>query len=212
MCVLSWRTVSVLTGGLFWWLFPSLLRNSGNKHQNNPLVSTETVRHSSTCIILYVPIAVDFCKMLFIITTSMKLRLFPWLIVYFQVYQLLDMLKYANMHLYFTFLIYIDMVYWVEMHCICHNNLLMSLHRTFFRITDPLGGIPTKWQAFTDLGVFCFMLHKSLSKLSNDRWFDTPWCSCDITVNVYCSWGGLHRRRYSAFYRVGLVSTQRPFY
>ena len=37
---------------LFWYLFPTLLRNSGNKHQNNPLVSGETVRHSSTYIIL----------------------------------------------------------------------------------------------------------------------------------------------------------------
>ena len=54
MYVLSWRTVSVLTRVLFWYLFPSLLRNSGNKHQNNPLVSAETVRHSSTFIILYV--------------------------------------------------------------------------------------------------------------------------------------------------------------
>ena len=47
MYVLSWRNVSVLTRVLFWCLFPSLLRNSGNKHQNNPLVSAETVRHSS---------------------------------------------------------------------------------------------------------------------------------------------------------------------
>ena len=39
---------------LFWYLFPSLLRNSGNKHQNNPLVRTETIRPSSTYIILYV--------------------------------------------------------------------------------------------------------------------------------------------------------------
>ena len=54
MYVLSWRTVSALTRVLFWNLFPSLLRNSGNKHQNNPLVSAETVRHSSTYIILYV--------------------------------------------------------------------------------------------------------------------------------------------------------------
>ena len=29
-----------------------LIRNSGNKHQNNPLVSAETVRHSSAYIIL----------------------------------------------------------------------------------------------------------------------------------------------------------------
>ena len=39
MYVLLWRTVYVLTRVLFWCLFPSLLRNSGNKHQNNPLVS-----------------------------------------------------------------------------------------------------------------------------------------------------------------------------
>ena len=39
MYVLSWQTVYALTRVLFWCLFPSLLRNSGNKHQNNPLVS-----------------------------------------------------------------------------------------------------------------------------------------------------------------------------
>ena len=53
MYVLSRWTVSALTRVLIWCLFPSLLRNSGNKHQNNPLVSAETVRHSSTYIILY---------------------------------------------------------------------------------------------------------------------------------------------------------------
>ena len=37
MYVLSWRTVYKLTRVLFWCLFPSLLRSSGNKHQNNPL-------------------------------------------------------------------------------------------------------------------------------------------------------------------------------
>ena len=54
MYVLWWRTVSALTWVLFWCLFPSLLRNAGNKHQNNPLVSAETVRHSSIYIILYI--------------------------------------------------------------------------------------------------------------------------------------------------------------
>ena len=39
MPVFSWRTVSALTRVLLWCLFPSLLRNSGNKHENNPLVS-----------------------------------------------------------------------------------------------------------------------------------------------------------------------------
>ena len=53
MDVLSWRTVSALTRVLFWYLFASLLRNSGNKHQNNPLVSAESNRLSSTYIILY---------------------------------------------------------------------------------------------------------------------------------------------------------------
>ena len=52
MYVLSWWTVSVLTRALFWHLLPSLLPNFGNKHQNNPLVSAETIRHSSTYIIL----------------------------------------------------------------------------------------------------------------------------------------------------------------
>ena len=49
MYVLSWRTVPALTRVLFWCLFPSLLRNSGN----NPLVSAETIRHSSTYNFLY---------------------------------------------------------------------------------------------------------------------------------------------------------------
>ena len=47
------RTVSTLTRMLFWCLFPSLLRNTGNKHQVNPLVSAETVCHSITYIIFY---------------------------------------------------------------------------------------------------------------------------------------------------------------
>ena len=54
MYVLSWQTVSALTGELFWCLFPELRSNEGNKHQNNPLVSPETVCHSRTYIILYV--------------------------------------------------------------------------------------------------------------------------------------------------------------
>ena len=53
MYAFKWRTVSALTRGLFWCLFPSLLRNSGNKHQNNIWVSTETVCHGSTYIISF---------------------------------------------------------------------------------------------------------------------------------------------------------------
>ena len=51
--LLEWRTVSAHTRGLFWCLFPSLLRNSGSKHQNNPLVSAEIVCNSSTYTILF---------------------------------------------------------------------------------------------------------------------------------------------------------------
>ena len=54
MYVLSRRTASALARVLFLYLFPSLLRNSGNKHKNNPLVSAEAVRHSSTYI-LFIP-------------------------------------------------------------------------------------------------------------------------------------------------------------
>ena len=53
MYVLSSRTVSALARVLFLCLFPSLLCNSGNKHNNNPLVSVEIVRPLSTYIILY---------------------------------------------------------------------------------------------------------------------------------------------------------------
>ena len=54
MYVLSWRTGSVLTRVLFRYLSPPLLGNLENKHQNDPLVSIETVRHLSTYIILYI--------------------------------------------------------------------------------------------------------------------------------------------------------------
>ena len=52
MYLLLWRTVSALTWVWFWYLFPSLQSNSGNKHQNNPLMNAETARHSSTYIII----------------------------------------------------------------------------------------------------------------------------------------------------------------
>ena len=53
MYVLSWRTVSAPTRGLFWYLFPKLQSNKGNKHQNNTQVSAETVCHESTYNILF---------------------------------------------------------------------------------------------------------------------------------------------------------------
>ena len=53
MYVLKWRIFSVLTRGLFLCLFPKLGSNEGNKHKNNTQVGTETVRHESTYIILF---------------------------------------------------------------------------------------------------------------------------------------------------------------
>ena len=48
MYVLEWWTVWTLTSGLFWCIYPELLSNEGNKHQNNVPVSADTVRHKST--------------------------------------------------------------------------------------------------------------------------------------------------------------------
>ena len=53
MYVLEWRIVSALTRGLFWCLFPELRSNEGNKYQDNTRVSTKTVRHESSYIILF---------------------------------------------------------------------------------------------------------------------------------------------------------------
>ena len=47
MYVLLWRTVSAPPRVLFWSLFK-------HKHQNNPFVSAETIRHSSAYIILFI--------------------------------------------------------------------------------------------------------------------------------------------------------------
>ena len=55
MYVLEWWTVSVLTRGLFWCLFPELWGNEGNKHQNKTIVSAETVCHENTYIISFLP-------------------------------------------------------------------------------------------------------------------------------------------------------------
>ena len=50
--VLKWWTISALTRGLFWCLFPKFRSYQGNKHQNNTWVSAETVCHVSIYIIL----------------------------------------------------------------------------------------------------------------------------------------------------------------
>ena len=54
MYVLLWQPVYVLTRVLFWCVFPLLLCNSGNKHQNNPHMSAYTIYYSCAIIILYI--------------------------------------------------------------------------------------------------------------------------------------------------------------
>ena len=66
MYVISWRAVSALTRVLTWYLFPSLLCNSENKHQNNPLVSAETICHSSTYIIIYLSFIYMITRLFFV--------------------------------------------------------------------------------------------------------------------------------------------------
>ena len=57
MYVLSWKNVDALTWVLlFWCLFPSLLCNLGNKHQNNILVSASMVCPSTTYISFYISV------------------------------------------------------------------------------------------------------------------------------------------------------------
>ena len=53
MYVLEWRTVSALTRGLFWCLYPELRSNEGNKYQYNTRVSAEKVRYESAYIISF---------------------------------------------------------------------------------------------------------------------------------------------------------------
>ena len=53
MCALEWRTFSKLTRLLFCCLFPQLRSDEGNKQQINTRMSTETVRHKITYIIVF---------------------------------------------------------------------------------------------------------------------------------------------------------------
>ena len=51
-----WRTVYALTSVLSWRSFPSLFRDSGNKHQNNILVSALTFATPvHTCYLTHLP-------------------------------------------------------------------------------------------------------------------------------------------------------------
>ena len=80
MHVIEWRIVSALTRGLFWCLFPELRSNKGNKYQNNTRVNTETIRHESTYIILFLTWYNEFINNdnndhLYIIPMSQLLRI-----------------------------------------------------------------------------------------------------------------------------------------
>ena len=53
MYVLSWQAAYVHISVLFWYSFLFVLRNTGNNHQNNPLMITYTAHHLSPDIMLY---------------------------------------------------------------------------------------------------------------------------------------------------------------
>ena len=88
MYVLSCRTASAPTRVSIMCLFPSLLRNPGNKHKNNLFVSAETVRHSSTYIILYLHVTIRIIMKGCIIHQSsyfiiaIILKLTAWFLIY----------------------------------------------------------------------------------------------------------------------------------
>ena len=72
--------------------------------------------------------------------------------------------------------------YWV--------NMMTSWNGNAFRVTGPLWGEPTgdRWIPPTKVQkrscevFFDVSLSKLLNKQTNNRWFETPWSSCDITI------------------------------
>ena len=57
VCTLVTNCFCAHSSVIFVFFFPSLLRNLGNKHQNNPPEGTETVCHSSTLFSTYICIS-----------------------------------------------------------------------------------------------------------------------------------------------------------
>ena len=66
------------------------------------------------------------------------------------------------------------------------KNMITSWHVNAFRITGPLwgestGGFPPQSNQLCGVWLF-FDANKLFNKESNCCWFETPWCSCDVTV------------------------------
>ena len=87
MYILSWRTVSALTQVLCWCLFPSLLCNSGNKHQNNTherwnSLSLEYIHYSIFSGCFWKVICTKFCHNISVIiwniTNKFSIELKNW--------------------------------------------------------------------------------------------------------------------------------------
>ena len=75
-----------------------------------------------------------------------------------------------------------------------------------FRVIDPLCGeftghwwIPSQRASNTD---FDESPPKMLIKMSNDRWFEITWRSCDVMVMSYRHFWRIHARRWSALMHV----------
>ena len=71
MYVLSYWYCFSAQSSIILVLFPSLLRNSGNKHQNNTPMGAETVRPSSTNVILYIFILLSYAPQQYISSSNL---------------------------------------------------------------------------------------------------------------------------------------------
>ena len=71
------------------------------------------------------------------------------------------------------------------------SMMLMSWHTHLFRITNPLSGksapgLPFKGSILLSINVFVLLAWSSSWQM-RCRWFDTPWCSCDVTIMIKAS-------------------------
>ena len=75
-------------------------------------------------------------------------------------------------------------VYWLRVTFICH--MMTSWHGNALRVAGPFvtgGSSSGKGPAVRCFAIFCIVnLNKLLKKQSSYRWFETPWRSCNITI------------------------------
>ena len=124
--------------------------SSGNKHKNNPLMSTETVRHSSTYIILYL------CRM-------NRWRMYRHQCNFYSshstLWQKISMVQFVHY----------DVIKWK--HFPRYWPFVRGIHRPL--VSSPHKG---QWCRALMFPLICAWI-KRLSKQSWDWWFETPSCS-----------------------------------